>query len=292
MEFLIVGDSGFLGSHLNSALAGRACAIGRKQIDLQRPIPDDFDRFLASQDFEWAIVCSAITDIEKCFAEPVHSQNVNVVGTVHVLECLKRRGIKPIFFSSDYVFKPTQSIYKEDDVRAPETCYGRQKLHVENYIQETFEEFLIFRTSKLMSRTGHSKSILFPVLQNLAGGIVSKCFSDQWLNPVFVEDIAKIIELSCKKSLSGVFHLGTKKIMSRYQIGLYLAEAFGCEKRLIQPISLRDVSFAEPRPSHNTLNCSKIEKTLDFKFTEITAASKSLWEIYNSFFENPATDLY
>jgi len=139
------------------------------------------------------VICSAITDIEKCSQNQKGSHQINVAGTIDLLEAFKRLNITPIFFSSDYIFNPSKFAHQEEDQRNPSTCYGKQKLLVEEYIENGFDKYLIFRTSKLMSMTAHPKNILLPVIRNLSAGIPTRCFEDQWLNPVFVEDIAELI---------------------------------------------------------------------------------------------------
>lgn len=186
-----------------------------------------------------------------------------------LLMFLKQYKVMPIFFSSDYVFSGKLNPYNEGDVPEPKTIYGNQKLAIEIFIQEHFNNFLIFRTSKLMSKTNHSKNILYPIIKNLKENKISNCFEDQFLNPIFVEDIAKIISSSVNKNISGIFHLGTKKMFNRYELGLFLANTFGYDDHLIRPIRMKSIVFSEPRPNNNMLDSSEIERVLEFKFCEI-----------------------
>jgi dTDP-4-dehydrorhamnose reductase len=181
-----------------------------------------------------------------------------------------------IFFSSDYVFQRTVTTHREEDLRAPETCYGRQKLAVEQYLEAGFERYLVFRSSKLMSKTTHPRNILLPVIQSLCASKPIGCFEDQWLNPVFVEDIAEVIKCASRQALSGVYHLGTRRIFTRFELAIFLAKSLGYDPALIQAIRLKDMRFSEPRPTHNTLDCRKIESALGFRFTEIEDAITDL----------------
>jgi dTDP-4-dehydrorhamnose reductase len=165
--------------------------------------------------------------------------------------------------------------YKEIDLRKPQTVYGQQKLLIENYLEENFKNYLIVRTSKLMSKTMHPKNILLPVLQGLALGKSQKCFKDQLLNPVFVEDVTRVLDQAFSSNLNGAFHLGTRRIFSRFELAHFLASAFGFNAQLIEPIMMNTIQFSEKRPLNNTLNCAKIENALDFKFCEIEDAVAS-----------------
>jgi dTDP-4-dehydrorhamnose reductase len=201
-----------------------------------------------------------------------------VVGTKKLLQKIVEAKAVPIFFSSDYVFKYSEKPLRENDEKSPITVYGQQKLEVENFIKANFEQYLIFRTSKLMSKFAHSKNILLPTLKNLANSTPIKLFEDQWLNPVFVEDIAAVIEKSIQVNLNGEFHLGTKAVYARAELGRTIAQYLKKNQELIHSILMNEVSFSEPRPHHNVLNCEKIEKALNFEFTEIKDGIKELFK--------------
>lgn len=270
---LVVGSSGFLGSALVRGLG--AIGADRKQIDLSLLEDSSVDEILA-KGFSHVAICAANTDIESCFKNPAEAHLVNVTGTIQLLEKIKQSGAVPIFFSTDYVFTPSEQPLSEDDEKKPQTLYGRQKLEVERYIESHFEKYLIFRTSKLMAKSFHAKNILQPVVRSLKEQKSIRLFEDQWLNPVFVEDIAAVVKKASESGLSGTFHLGTRKIYSRAEIGRVIADFLGLSHKLLKPGYMKDVKTSEPRPHCNTLNCEKVEKALEFRFTELAEGLKFL----------------
>jgi dTDP-4-dehydrorhamnose reductase len=265
-KLLVVGRNGFLGSTLVNEI--QADSVDRTQIDLARLNSSSVDGVL-SLGYSHVAICAAATDIEFCFRNPNNSFQINVLGTIELLKKIKEVGSTPIFFSTDYVFKPKETPHKEEDEKKPVTLYGQQKLQTEQFIQQNFDQFLIFRTSKLVSKTRHPKNILNPIIENLKLQKTIRLFEDQYLNPVFTEDIAAVVEKSMKTQLSGVFHLGTRKVYTRADLGRAVASHFNFDSRLIKPGYLKDAVTSEPRPHHNTLSCKKTEEALDFKFTEI-----------------------
>lgn len=264
MKALVIGGTGFLGSYLVRSL--EATAADRRFFDLSQPPPPILG------DYTHVIICGGITDVEKCYQEPKLSERVNITGTIELLNLIRKSGAKPIFFSSDYVFGLGKAPFAEDDPKNPQTIYGQQKLQVERYIEQSFNDYLILRTSKLMAKFSHSRNILSPVVERLSRSEPVKCFTDQWVNPVFIEDVAQVVQSSIKKNLVGTFHLGTRQVYSRQEMGELLAEAFGFSKDLVQPIKIADLKFSEPRSHHNTISCSKIEKALGFHFCELQDA--------------------
>lgn len=281
-QSLLIGKSGFLGQALTSGLLRRArkvIALGRSDIDLTKKAYDSTKICAEYTGVQSIILCAAITDVEICFSDQETSKQVNVTGTIEVLEAARDLGIKPVFFSSDYVFGSGNAPFSEDDLRSPQTVYGQQKLFVERYIENNFDQYLIFRTSKLMAKSLHPKNILTPLISGLSNSKYVRCFEDQWINPIFVEDIADVLSLALDRGLSGTFHLGTSKVFSRKELGDYIANVFGFDQRLVQAIRMNSIQFSEPRTSHNTLNSDKIRKVLDFKFQEISDAIPELLKL-------------
>lgn len=278
-KVLIVGGTGFLGSALIENINANIETTNRNFLDLSKPLSSEIQDFIKSKKFNYIVISAAIADVEKCYQDQILSQQVNVDGIITLLDIVKDTKTTPVFFSSDYVFSAKTSPYEETDQRCPQTVYGRQKLSIENYLENNFKDYLIFRTSKLMSKTRHSKNILLPMLRDLILGKSFKCFEDQLLNPVFVEDIARVLDRAFSSNLKGTFHLGTRQIFSRFELGQFLAYSFGFNPKLIEPIKMHTIQFSEMRPANNTLNCTKIEKALDFKFCEIEDALQDLRSI-------------
>ncbi len=275
-DLLVIGSNGFLGSTLVGELG--ADSADRSQIDLTNFSEVSAGEILG-RGYRHVAICAAATDIEFCFKNPQESHQINVLGTIELLGKIRRIGAVPIFFSSDYVFTSKELPHREEDEKKPTTLYGKQKLDVEIFIQKSFEKYLIFRTSKLMSKTLHPKNILVPIIKNLKEKKTIQLFEDQWLNPVFVEDIACVVKKSIETDLSGIFHLGTKQEFTRAELGRALASLFGVDLKLIGSNYMKDVVTSEPRPNYNTLNCEKLEKVLGFEFTEVADSLGNLQEL-------------
>lgn len=273
---LVIGSNGFLGSTLVAEL--RADSADRRQIDLTNFTSSPADEILG-RGYRYVAICAAATDIEFCYKNPKESHQINVLGTIELLEKVKRTGAVPIFFSSDYVFSSKEIPHQENDEKIPATLYGKQKLEIEMHIEKNFEKYLIFRTSKLMSKNLHPKNILKPIIETLKEKKTIRLFEDQWLNPVFVEDIARVVKKSIEVELNGVFHLGTKQMFTRAELGRVVANHFRFDLQLIHSSYMKEIVMSELRPNHNTLNCDKLEKAIHFKFTEVAGGLRNLQEL-------------
>jgi len=277
MKALLVGKNSFLGSHLLPALAfPDVVATGSKELDLSGISKERVDSLFREGKFSHLIVCAAVSDVNQCFFHQKASHAVNVDGLQLLFQSAKEFGVFPIFFSSDYVFGFEGKFFSETDQRKPNTIYGQQKLAIEEFLQTEFQDYLIFRTSKLMSKAAHQRNILFPILESLAKGKEVRCFVDQWITPVFVEDVANAINLCLKNRASGIYHLATNTVFSRYEIARLLASHFAWKEDLIRPIRLRDLEFPEVRSHYNTISSEKMQRELGFRFTEIEESLEEL----------------
>jgi dTDP-4-dehydrorhamnose reductase len=263
MRTLLVGATGFLGSHLRGPLG--CDAAGRSDIDLLAPAPSRWRKLV--QGYDRVLICAAVADVETCARDPETTTAVNVTGTCALIDVVRDAGAIPVFFSTDYVFEDRFAPKVESDPRKPSTAYGRQKLAVERHLEDGPQPFLLLRTGKQVSHTLHRRNVLASMATRLVASETVPCFADQTFNPVFVEDIARL--LHDHPDLTGVYHVAGPVQMTRYEMGRQLARALGCSETLIKPTHIADAGFSEPRPRDNTLDCSKIEKRTGFRFTDL-----------------------
>lgn len=275
-QILLISGSGLLGSTLNKMLppAGfHVSATSRKSgtltLDLENAIAPQLFSELKNRNYSCGILCAAVTDVEECFRNPKKARRANVAAIEEALSLFKEFQIKPVFFSSDLVFNNHQSLYREEDAPSPTTLYGRQKLEIEQKIRENFPEHLIFRTSKLMCLDLHPRSILTGLIHSFREGQEVKAFNDQYISPVFAEDVAAAVAEAIKSKLNGTYHLACNEVFSRYELACLVAKVLGISTDWVGSISMKDFSFSEPRGPNNTLCSEKIARDLGIKFWSV-----------------------
>jgi dTDP-4-dehydrorhamnose reductase len=272
MKLLLVSGSGFLGSALSSGLSRdfEVVATSRGEglrLDLEQPVRAQILSALEKGGFSHAILCAALSDVERCFREPERSRRINVDGTLELLVALKEFGIQPIFFSSDLIFGGKEGLWREEDPVSPTTLYGRQKLELEREIGARFKDFMIFRTSKLLSKDLHPRSIVSGILKPILAGESAKVFVDQWITPVFVEDVCEVVGLAIRAGLCGTYHLAAPDLLSRYEFAKMVCQKLGLDPARLEAVRMSDLQWSEPRGTHNALDASRISQALNYSFT-------------------------
>ena len=136
MNILVTGGSGFLGSHVADALSSHGHNVSifdnKESIYLksnQSMIigdlldPDDVSQALKEKDIVYHY--GGISDIDECKTKPLETAQVNIMGTLNLLEASRMNQVKRfIFASSVYVFSNSGHFY------------GSSKQACESFIQD------------------------------------------------------------------------------------------------------------------------------------------------------------
>jgi len=109
MKCVVTGGSGFIGSHLVDALKEEGHDV--LVIDFPKPHRSDvewknidildFPSLLsATKDADYIFHLAAVSNVNYVKERPIYSAQVNIVGTVNLLEVARLNGVKRFFFAS------------------------------------------------------------------------------------------------------------------------------------------------------------------------------------------------
>lgn len=151
MKIIVTGGSGFLGTHMIRALLNAGHEV--KNIDLRSPrnpqeaeklgyktiIADILDTKKMKEEIKDAdavLHFAGLIEAGESVKNPQKFVDVNISGTVSVLEAMQENGIKIILFSSSAAVygEPINIPIKEDDKTIPINPYGMTKLAMEGLI--------------------------------------------------------------------------------------------------------------------------------------------------------------
>lgn len=150
MRILVTGGSGFLGKHLCRALASAGHSvtnIDHKPFSEVQTIVGDIsdsallDQCMPNQDtvFHLASYIEAGESVEQ----PKKYLENNIMGTLAVLESMKKHGVKKFLFSSSAAIygEPIRTPIQEDDRTLPINPYGMTKLAMEGLVSSYVYSF-------------------------------------------------------------------------------------------------------------------------------------------------------
>lgn len=279
-EFLIVGASGFLGNALYRESINRGFAtIGTRYSRNENEQLCYFDlkdtashrEFIKSLQFEEqrvAVICSSLCSIDECKKNPLLSHEVNVGGTINIIQELRESGFRVVFISTDNVFDGLTGNYEENSARKPINLYGLQKKQIEDLLLLEKEKSLIVRLSKMISYEMHPKNLFFEWVKALRNKKDIVCIKDQIFSPTSIEEAARAIIYLAHVGASGVYHV-VGAACERFGLARYFFERYlrycAAESNVIER-DVSDFGFVDARPLNTSLMNTKITNEFHLSF--------------------------
>ncbi|MFL5950148.1 MAG: NAD-dependent epimerase/dehydratase family protein [Gaiellaceae bacterium] len=282
MRAVVTGGAGFIGSNVVDALLARGDEVhvlddlsrGRRENlgegaqlhvgDIRR----DAGALFAEVRPDVCFHLAAQIDVRVSVERPDFDADINVVGTLHVLEAAREHGGRIVFSSTGgAIYGECDGPASEDHLRAPVAPYGVSKLAAEEYIAAYNR---LYGNSHVALRYGnvfgprqdpHGEAGVVAIFMNaLRDGKTPRIYGDgeQTRDYVFVEDVVAAT-LAAAEHEGGVFNVGTGVETS--VLGLYdgIQRATGIE---------RPPEHADARPGElqrSVLDPSRAERDLAWR---------------------------
>ena len=266
-KLLVTGISGFLGWHVAHYLQDDYELLGiyHKTKPELKGIPltslDITDNqsvsiFLNKNQPDAILHLAANSNPNQC-EQDESSNNINVKATINLAKWASERNIPFLFTSTDLVFDGKNAPYSEDSITNPIMVYGRQKLEAEQKVLAIYPNAIIARMPLMYGTPSNGLGYMNAWIRNLKEGKQVYCFTDEYRTTTSGSDAARGLFLLLEKNQRGIFHLGGKDRISRFDFAHRMAEAFGLSKELIIPSLQKDVQMPAKRPADVSLVSTK-----------------------------------
>lgn len=274
MRLLVTGASGLLGLNLSLVAANQGHQVtglslsrnlqgipfDHRQVDLL-----DMDRALKiiTQARPQAIIhCAAVANLNTAENEPGLARQLNRDAAADLAGVASRWGIPFVHISTDAVFDGVSGGYTEQDPANPLSVYARTKLEGEGAVQERHPDAIIARVVFFgWSLTG-DRSLSEFFFNHLREGKMIKGFTDILFCPLYTEHLAEVLLEMVSAGLTGLYHVISPEHLSKYDFGVRIAERFGFDPGLIDPVSMADVTRNAPRSLNLVLKPDKVQTAL------------------------------
>ncbi len=236
MKILITGGAGFIGSHLTDKLieqghkvvvidnlsTGKEENLNKQARFYNFDIRDEkISNVFKQERPEVVFHYAAQVSVKRSIENPVRDADINITGTLNILENCKKFGVKKIIFASTggAIYGETDTIpTSEKQVANPRSPYGFCKLAVENYLYCYFQNFnLPFVALRFSNVYGPKQN------PNAEAGVIAIFFDRVFLGKdliingdgqqtrdyVFIKDAIKANLLALEKDKTGIFNIGT-----------------------------------------------------------------------------------
>jgi UDP-glucose 4-epimerase len=276
---VVTGGAGFIGSHVVEALRARGDEVqvlddlsrGTRtnvpagaelhEADIRGEVGDVF----AAARPEVCFHLAAQADVRVSVERPDFDADVNVLGTLHVLEAARRHGTKIVFSSTGgAIYGECDGPADEDHPRNPLAPYGVSKLAAEEYISAYNR---LYGSAHVSLRYGNvygprqdphgEAGVVAIFMSRLAEGGTPRIFGDgtQTRDYVYVADVVAAT-LAAAAHPGGVLNVGTGVETSVLDLYGRIQRAIGTEQ---------EPDFADPRPGElqrSVLDASRARREL------------------------------
>jgi UDP-glucose 4-epimerase len=284
MRAIVTGGAGFIGSQVSDALLARGAEVhvvddlssGSREnvndgvvlheLDIRA---DSLTDLAAELQPELVFHLAAQADVGTSIEHPVFDAEVNVVGTIHVLEAARSVGARIVFASTGgAIYGECERPAREEDERRPLSPYGASKLAGEEYLA-TWNR--LYGTSHVACRLANvygprqrsslEGGVVAVFLDRLRAGQDAEIFGDgnQTRDFVYVGDVVEALLAAASAPTTGVFNVGSGTETSILELHRLCAETAGVEQ---QP------RFAPERLGHlrhSLLDPSRAERELGWR---------------------------
>jgi UDP-glucose 4-epimerase len=293
---VVTGGAGFIGSHLVEALLARGddvhvvdnLATGNRanvaegatfhERDIREPLDDVF----AQAQPETVFHLAAQADVGTSVAKPQLDAEVNVLGTLRLLEAARASGAQMVFSSTGgAIYGECERPAREDDPRQPLSPYGTSKLAGEEYLA-TWNRLHGMRNVAL--RLGNvfgprqlaklEGGVIAIFMERLASGSPVRIFGDgrQTRDFVYVGDVVDAA-LAAAGHRGGTYNVGTGRETSVAELHAACRAVSGSgEEPRFEPARLGDAQ-------RSVLDVSRIERDLGWRArTTLEDGLRRTWE--------------
>jgi UDP-glucose 4-epimerase len=238
VKILVTGGAGFIASHITDAfineghsvtivdnlLTGFEKNVNPKAKFVKADIGDlNLLQLFEKEKFDAVNHHAAQMDVRKSVVDPAFDANTNIIGTINLLQCCIKTGVKKFMFASTGgAVYGEQSYYPADENHptSPLSPYGISKLAVEKYLffyksQYGFN-YTILRYANIYGPRQNSKGeagvvAIFSTKLLANEQPVINGTGKQTRDYVFVGDVVKANLLALKDDVYDIYNVGTGK---------------------------------------------------------------------------------
>ncbi len=278
MKLFITGANGQLGTELQDMLNSGYAEIGAipaeyKDADIMAVDRDEVDltdsaalqQALDAFQPDIIINCAAFTNVDGCEQQQDTAFLVNSVAAQQLALYANKADCKLVQVSTDYVFAGDGNIpYKEWDVCAPSSIYGKSKYLGERYVLEQCSKAFVVRTAWLYGYNG--KNFIKTIVGAAKAGKALKVVNDQKGNPTNANDLAYHILRLALTEHYGIYHCTNNGTCSWYDFACEFIKLAGIDNMPAPCTTEEFYAGKEPkpadRPAYSSLDNMALRNTI------------------------------
>jgi len=277
MNVVIMGASGFLGSHLCDFLKAKNNVIrcGRSKnndIILKKLDKKKFSKILKKHVPDVVINLVALTSVDLCEKKIKKAKEINSEIVKTMTQSINQTKLsKKIFFlqiSTDQVYSG-KGPHKENSAK-PINAYAKTKLKGEEYVKKI--KGCVIRTNFVGKPFQNSKNGFTDwIFYSLKKGKNIPVFKNVKFSPLSIRSLCKYIEIVINKKIPGIFNLGSKNGLSKAEFAMDFAKKLKLNTKLLKIIDYKKKQLIAKRPLDMRMNINLFEKKFKVRLKSLNS---------------------
>lgn len=302
-KILVTGSNGLLGQKIVYKLKNRtdveliATARGENRLlnqkgyqyfSLDIGVKANVDAVIDAVKPDYIIHTAAMTQVDDCELDHAACDRANVDAVQYIVDAAECNNCHLVHISTDFIFNGKEGPYDEEGVADPLSYYGNAKWKGEQIVQKSKLKWAILRTVLvygIVDNMSRSNIVLWAKAA-LEKGTPINVVDDQFRSPTLAEDLADGCILAVEKNASGIYNISGKDQFSIIDLVKAVADYYGLDKSLINPVSSETLNQAAKRPPITGFILDKAKRDLGYNphsFQEsIALMEKQLAEMQKS----------
>jgi len=225
---------------------------------------DRLARLFDRHRFAAVLNCGGNCALRPCELNPKLAWLLNVRGIENLLDQTSPRGLRLVHLSVDLVFsgdKPGD--YVEEDPTDPVTAYGLTMAAAEQRVLQRDPKACVLRISLPMgvSLNGHAGAIDW-IASRFRKERPATLFFDEIRTPTYTDCLNRLYEVVLGRELSGLFHAGSPRRLSLFEIAQVINRVGGYDPRCLHGIPRRQAGPVPPRAGNVCMDSGKLARAL------------------------------
>lgn len=293
---VIVGGTGFLGTHLARSLRPRARVVAtyaKHRVPLEGVLTIPMDvrdvagirRILLAQKPDAVVYLGGPEDLAWVDANSKLADKVFASGAGDVLHAAEMVSARFIYVSSASIFDGTKGNYSETDTISPMTLLGKLKASGETLVRGRSTNTTVLRLSPLVGSAHPWRPSLFDRLRRaLEAGAKIELRDDEYQSWVTVSSAVAAIEAIIDRApKSSLYHFGGLTRLTPLEMGRLFARTMGYEENSVtsgivakkRVLQKGMIILPEGEKFDYSLNCTEIIRTLGVRAFPIEEALRA-----------------
>lgn len=206
---------------------------------------------------------------EYCETHPQEGWAANVEGVLNIVTAAKEVKSRTFLISTDLVYNGDKDTkYVETDPPEPLSKYAQMKLEGERIVLDASKQNCVCRVSATygINKATPKYNFITWALDQMKSNRAVKLLKDQYVTPSYAPDCAAEMMLMAERMCVGIYHIAVPECLSRYEMGLKMAEVFGFDPALCVGINSNEVEPVVIRGKNTCLDTTKVVKEIGRPF--------------------------